>query len=181
MLTNEDLNVIEKVLADSPSAELAKSITAHINALDYAITQNIRNAEKMLAAVQTVAEDFRKFKNSFMIAGGVVLTAPAIGEETFSKGRAARTNKKNRKPRTRETYAKPPKSETRTKQIEAVKALWREHMAKGAKRDEYGLLRGTCKDVFTSWEGTDQPGYDGYPSYDALYNYCQTHKIWKEG
>ncbi len=178
MLTNEELQSIKEVLKKGQSAEIANALTSHFTALEYAVKQTVKLAEKNLAAARELEEDFRKLGNELLMAAGVELTAREVGNEAkqvLSRPRQARPVRR------RETYLKPPKTETRARQIEETKRLWREHMSHGAKRDEYGLLRGICKDVFQAWEGTDAPDYDGYPSYDALYNYCQTHQIWKEG
>ena len=68
-------------------------------------------------------------------------------------------------------------SSTRKKQIDEVCKRLKDAMVKGRNLQGKGLLRCICRDVIKNWPDVGKPNYDGYPNFNALYNYCHTHHL----
>ncbi|MBR1871390.1 MAG: hypothetical protein IJ802_06145 [Kiritimatiellae bacterium] len=153
---------------------------------DKPILRLLAAVDGVMAATLSVAEEFnrlegeiRKVEETKAFLEGCRLKTE-IGKESFASMRRLAREIANETVRTlkdAEPRTKKVASATREKQIDAVKEELKKRVKRGIDIGERGGLRQVCRKIFMTWPGRDDDGYDGYPTVDALYNYCHQHHI----
>ena len=147
--------------------------------------QLLSAADKMMSGGLSVAEEFYRLESDLRKVADmhkfVSKSLPPVKIDEQSMGGVRRIIRDVARESIRKLQDKEPRhrrlaSQTREQQVEAVRKAIRERI-KDKKPPSKGMLRSICRSIFMKWPNRGKEGYDGYPTFDALYNYCHAQHI----